>query len=298
MIVASIDLGTNTFDLLILNVSANSRSVLHRSKEWVGLGLNFYPENNISEESLHKAMRCIDEFISIANHYKVQILTCAGTSALREAKNANELLDRIENLYNLKVEIISGELEAALVFKGMSSFLDIPEGIIMDVGGGSTEFTFFKDKLHIGCSSTKLGVTRLLALCPEHNRLSNVQINELKMHFLHECKSLITKQKYLIGASGVFETLAQEIIGNQLISSRLVQLPVKQLNDLLNMLICSSRYEREGMHWVPEYRRKYIHLAALQIQWVIKAFQIEAVFVTTSGLGEGLISKAIESSEM
>ena len=141
MRVAVIDLGTNTFNLLVADVQAAGFDIIHNSKEGVALGMGGINEGFISEEAMERALHAFEKFKGICFDLDVAAITAIGTSAVRDAENKEEFLREIRKRFDLDVEIVDGLEEAKLIYQGVSwSYQFEKISLIMDIGGGSTEF--------------------------------------------------------------------------------------------------------------------------------------------------------------
>jgi exopolyphosphatase/guanosine-5'-triphosphate,3'-diphosphate pyrophosphatase len=294
MTVASIDIGTNTFDLLILSQDQGFK-VVYSEKRWIGLGYGLYENNLLSQESLSNANHCLRGFYSQCQDYNVEKIRIVATSALRDATNGEEWIQEIFNELGWNIEIISGKEEATMVLKGHQRIFSITKSaLIMDVGGGSTEFTFFNHSSNPYSYSCDIGVSRLQQLWPLNNPLTEKDIKTL-MNFLNENVTHFSDQSHgLIGASGVFESLFQLTTHQNLEPFHLNPVPLKDFTVILETLIKSEASERQVLPILPVERKSYIHLAALQILFIIQKYKVDQIFVTNCGLSESLALELME----
>jgi exopolyphosphatase/guanosine-5'-triphosphate,3'-diphosphate pyrophosphatase len=298
MIIGAIDLGTNTFDLLLAQVTDGNLKILYREKQWVGLGTGLYPSMELQQDALHRATQCLIHFNGIAKEYHVDIMRACGTSALRDAINGRLWCAEIHEKTGLSIEVISGIQEAKRVFSGIKNLSNIPsEGIIMDIGGGSTELIGFRELQLDHVFSLDIGVTRLLNALDFNNPLTEEEILRFEMLFSEESKQLLPTTDTLIGAAGAFETFFWLIYKESIPDGICVSFDRLKLVQLLDELIGTSYQQRLALNGVPDVRRKYLHLAALQVRWLIKTCGIKQVMATTSGLCEGIIIEVQESFE-
>lgn len=140
--IAAIDLGTNSFHLLIAKTinSTGKIKIIQRSRERVQLGSGFTAEGNLDQNALNRASHCLHNFKKHLDAANVTQVKAVGTSALRDANNQKEFLACAEQALGQSIEIISGEEEARLIYLGvLSSFEFDQERLVIDIGGGSTE---------------------------------------------------------------------------------------------------------------------------------------------------------------
>ncbi len=165
---AVIDVGTNSVKLLVAEVDGREvRPVCERSKQ-TRLGHAFYETHHLQTEAIDATANAVAGFAVAAREAQAISIRVLATSAAREAVNRNELTSAIEQASGLKVEVISGEQEAALGFQGVATDPQLAQGpvLITDVGGGSTQFVFGRDGHTQFSYSFPLGSVRLLETMP------------------------------------------------------------------------------------------------------------------------------------
>ena len=218
---------------------------------------------------------------------------CFGTSALRDATNGKEVCQLVKDELGLDIQIISGTDEAQIVYSGIRGFENLPEeALIMDIGGGSTEFIHIKHGLIETTESLNIGVTRLRAAIGNIDRLLPQHIHRIERIFEAEWKLDKFNISCLIGASGAFESFFFLINQKQIQDNALAKCSLVDLKKLLIQLIATKKHDREALIGIPEARKEYIHLAALQVKWLIEKLKINTVFITNNNLCEGMIMHA------
>jgi exopolyphosphatase/guanosine-5'-triphosphate,3'-diphosphate pyrophosphatase len=142
MRVASIDIGTNTILLLIAEVEGGKINPLFEMETVVRLGEGVQENGILTKAAMDRGMQTLSQYLERCQSMEVQKIFAVGTSALREAKNSEGFLKLVKEKLNLSIEVISGEKEAQLSF--LAVVKDLEEGkesiLVVDVGGGSTEF--------------------------------------------------------------------------------------------------------------------------------------------------------------
>jgi len=163
---AVIDVGTNSVKLLVADVCGGEVSPIFEDSEQTRLGRGFYETQKLQPEPVKATAVAVGNFSSLAGKYEAVSVRVIATSAARDAKNSSDLITAIEHACGLQVEIISGEQEADWAFRGVTADLKLARQpvLIMDVGGGSTEFI-------VGCGDEKkfsrsypVGSVRLLEM--------------------------------------------------------------------------------------------------------------------------------------
>lgn len=140
--VASIDIGTNTILLLIAEAEGEKITPLFEKETVVGLGKGVQKNGILMTEAMHRGLQTLSQYSERCREMNVQKIFAVGTSALREAKNSAEFLRLVKEKLNLPIQVISGEEEARLSFLAVAKDLRVVDEpiLVVDVGGGSTEF--------------------------------------------------------------------------------------------------------------------------------------------------------------
>jgi len=160
--VAVIDCGTNSIRLLIAEISGSNFKEVIRTMEIVRLGQGVDENKAFHPDAINRTLSAVKSFKEIINKNKVDKIRFCATSATRDAMNRNLFIDGVRDILNVQVEVIPGEEEAALSFTGATYQLDQGSGpfLVVDIGGGSTEFVY-GDKKVISAKSVNIGCVRM-----------------------------------------------------------------------------------------------------------------------------------------
>lgn len=161
---AVIDVGTNSVKLLVADVSGQSVAPLIEKSQQTRLGAGFYESHHLQRAAIERTARAVSEFATEATEWQPKVIRVIATSAARDALNQEELISAIQQSSGLSVEIISGEQEADWVFAGVTSDPSLASQslLIVDVGGGSTEFILSRENSQTFRQSFLIGTVRLL----------------------------------------------------------------------------------------------------------------------------------------
>jgi len=221
-LIAAIDLGTNSFHLVIASV--NSRGVLQihsRDKEMVRLGSSGNDMKYLSAEAIERGIEALKRFSEMAKKGNAEIRDIA-RSALREAINCDEFVERAFKEANIRVEIVSGTEEGRLIYIGAIHSLPIlnKRALTIDIGGGSTETTI-GEKGHVEyVHSAKLGAIRLAKKFFPTEKITESQIQECREYIRGDWaavfKTILDEGfEVAVGCSGTIHTLAAMAIARQ-----------------------------------------------------------------------------------
>nr|WP_299206957.1 hypothetical protein [uncultured Brumimicrobium sp.] len=295
---AVIDLGTNTFGLIVFRETASKKiEVLIRDKAFVNLGEGGINSNIITEKAMKRAYFAMEHFVDTCRSFGVypEQIRAFGTSALRDANNAKEFIDKICTLHDLEVILIDGKGEAELIYQGVRSIhnFDTDRSCIMDIGGGSTEFIVTKANTVLEESSFNIGISRITQLFDLSDPLNSEDINRIKLFLEYQTKDYFKTltAEHLIGAAGSFETyylLLNKSSSYDIHKTHL--LPLEELHKVLDFLIYSSYEERMNNYWIVDYRKDMINVAAYKTKWVLNQIGAKACYFSPAGIKEGVIS--------
>ena len=162
-LVAAIDLGSNSFHMVLARVEQGEIRILERLGEKVQLAAGLDDDNMLSDEAMQRGLDCLRRFAQLINGLPPGAVRVVATSALREARNRGQFIRQVQQVLGHRVEVISGREEARLIYLGVSHTLADDEGkrLVVDIGGGSTEFivgerfeSLLRESLNVGCGAT------------------------------------------------------------------------------------------------------------------------------------------------
>jgi len=179
---AVIDVGTNSIKLLVADVRGREVQPVYEESHQTRLGKNFYETHRLQPEAVARTAEAVWEFAEIAREREAETIRVIATSAARDAMNKDDLISTIERAAHLKVEIISGEQEAAWAFQGvtMNSELARTPLLLLDVGGGSTEFILGHGTEKHFAESFQIGTVRLLEKFPHSDPPTHEQFEKCR----------------------------------------------------------------------------------------------------------------------
>jgi len=301
---AIIDLGTNTCNLLIATFQDKSYQILYQGKEVVKLGKGGIHKDLLTEDGLLRAIEAIGKHQERIAQYGVSETIVLATSAIREAKNRDWFQEELEKSTGINLQIISGEQEAKLIFKGVKlAFGDVEDhSIILDIGGGSNEFILTENGNPTWKESFPLGMARVIEQIPPSDPITPDEISQIRNYFENGLESLwkqteSTEVNSLIGCSGAFDTLA-DLIDQTSPGSKIrikQELEISDFDRIYQLLIQSTTAEREEMTGMESIRIEMIVASVIFIKLVVDRLNIQKIYQTDFALREGVLSEHIFS---
>ena len=293
MNLAVIDLGTNTFNLLIADVIDDHFEILHSAKEGVSIGMGGINKRVIATDAFERGLTCLVNFKIKCNEFKVERIIAFGTSAIRDAENSIDFITAVKVATGIEIKVITGEIEAELIYKGVSWSYDFSEpAVIMDIGGGSTEFIFADKNGISNLVSLNIGLLRIFQEFTFSDPMTKEDIVTVRNWLDEKAGNYFEgkKEKILIGASGTFETF-YEMLYNKDIKDEvaMIELPFERFIQVIGEIILSSEAQRDTNERIIAIRKKMAPIAAVKVQWIIEKLGVEKVFISTCSLKEGAL---------
>jgi len=306
--IAIIDMGTNTFNLLVTEVRRDGTyNILKESKYPAKLGQGGIHKATITPEAMERGLDALRTHLITISDYQVESIFCFATSAIRSAKNGQIFVKRVRDELGLNIRLIQGDEEAQTIFDGVRQVFPMDEEyiLIMDIGGGSIEFIIANRFGVAWKHSFDLGVARLLEAFEPSNPIKESEIKAIQKHLKKQLEMLFeaVKQyrlKKLVGSSGSFDTLAALLARKfypLLDMSKLTSLNLeyKQLLLVHKELMMSDSDQRKVMPGMEPHRVDSIVPASIIVKFIIEELKIKEVWQCSFALKEGAILQIISS---
>jgi len=307
---ASIDIGSNTFRLLIAKKNTDKRyktpwHILAYTHRIIRLGEGLHQSGKLCDAAIQRALHAFHEFSKLLKEHNIQAshLSAVATAAMRDAENGMSFCQQVEKETGIHIQIIDGEQEAKISLIGSCAVL--PESIchnflLFDIGGGSTEFVRAKDSKSIDAISRKMGVVRLTEAYLHNNPPSKQDYEGMKIachkhldaveHHWQEKNQSITPPKYLVGTAGTVTTLAAidlnlaiynaDIVNNHTISKQ-------RFFALRDQLLNMTHQERQAIAAIEQGRADLMIAGLAIIESIFERWKYKSLITVDAGLLEG-----------
>ncbi|MEA2107466.1 MAG: phosphatase [Bacteroidota bacterium] len=309
MKIAIIDMGTNTFNLLIAEVSQNKNfKIIFKDKAGVKLGKGGINQRKISSEAFQRAIDAIDNHLKTIQKYNVGQIFTTATSGVRSTQNGQELVETLEKQFNIKIQIISGDEEAELIYRGVKQTIDFNEHnvLILDIGGGSNEFIIAHKSGLLWKRSFDLGMARLLDRFNPSDPITSHEIAAVENYIDNNLTPLYEAvKKYqptkLIGCSGTFDSFRAMImaknksIPNHIKKENHYLINLDDYKNLHQELIQSTTEERLKMNGLEIVRVEMIVLASIFVNFILRKLTLKTMIQSNFAIKEGLMDKILNS---
>jgi exopolyphosphatase/guanosine-5'-triphosphate,3'-diphosphate pyrophosphatase len=292
-IVAAVDLGSNSFHMIVCSLKNGNLQTIDRLKEMVRLASGLDANNVLDESTQNRALACVERFGQRIRHFPPGSVRIVGTNTLRTAKNAGQFLIKAEQALNHPIHIISGIEEARLIYLGVAYSLSSNANLrlVMDIGGGSTEYIIGtgdtpkeKESLHMGCVSVSNAFFK-------DGRLSKHAFNQASLFAEQKLEPFQRKFQRnnwdeAIGASGSLRSIAKVLQANSWSNNGITRQGLEKLVAHLNQ--CNHINELNLPELDPERLPVFAGGVAI-VHATFKSLGIEQMTVADGALREGLI---------
>jgi exopolyphosphatase / guanosine-5'-triphosphate,3'-diphosphate pyrophosphatase len=301
--VAAIDLGTNSFHMIIVEESPQKGIVeIDRVKDMICIGRGSISTKMLDEEAMLSGIAALKNFLVLASQHGVapENVIAFATSAIREAKNRSDFLRRVREETGLKIKVISGKEEAEFIYYGVRSAVKIGSSsdLLFDIGGGSVEFVLVNQKGIQLLESRKIGVARMCERFVASEPIAHHDIKMLEQFFSAEMVSAVEKASELkvtraIASSGTAQNIARMIgsmhgrdsaasLNNSVFTRR-------EFQELYKVVLPLGAAERKKMSGLDEKRVDLIVPGLILIDMIFKLFNLEEIVISDSALREGMV---------
>jgi exopolyphosphatase/guanosine-5'-triphosphate,3'-diphosphate pyrophosphatase len=303
--VAIIDIGTNTFHLMVVDLS-DSKRILHKEKVAVRLGQDGISENKISGDASDRAIKTLLDFKKTTIALGVIKTYATATSAVRNAENGHIFVELVKKETGIDIRVISGTDEATYIYEGVKQALAIGQepALVMDIGGGSVEFILCNQSEIYWLHSFEIGAQRLLDKFHHHDPMAEDDIKALKI-FLKDAllplKEQLNKLKplKLIGSSGTFDTLVDIVFAGtekEKLDDAAFKLTTADFYKIHQELIVKNRTERLSIPGMLEMRVDMIVVASCLIEYILEINKFDSINVSTYSLKEGILEEILQKA--
>ena len=309
-VVGFVDIGTNAVRLLVVRINPNfSYTIISQEKEVIRLGEEEFKDSILRPEAMERAIFVCGKFADLAKTYGATEIIAVGTSAIREALNQSEFLQKLFKETGLNVHVISGQDEARLIWLGVSSGIDIGEekAIFIDLGGGSTEIAIGNQHECFYVNSLKLGAIRLTTQFVGEGWTGPITSNDYKemknyaSSKVHAAKTRVLEYgvRRAWGSSGTIINLAE--IANKLFKKNgnggVLTISRKNLKKLAPILCSLSLEERKKLPAINPDRADIIIAGAAIIEAIMEEFGLEEICISHRELRDGLLVEYLSNFE-
>ncbi|MDI3428846.1 exopolyphosphatase [Aeromonas sp. V90_14] len=289
---AAVDLGSNSFHMVIARLTEGRLQIVDRIKERVRLAEGMDGQRRMSAEAMTRGLDCLALFAERLTNIKPDQIRIAGTYTLRRASNAREFVSEAAKVLNHPIEIISGQEEARLIYQGVAHTQHI-EGqvLVVDIGGGSTELIIGEGFDHKALTSRKMGCVSFTQSFFANGKLSEKAFNNAVLEAQHQLAPIINQYRKLgwqscLGSSGSIRTVRDVLQGEEWTDGAITLAGLERLKQEM------IRHKRVGdlkLAGLTEERQEVFAAAVAILLGLFTSLPIERMDYSDGALREGLL---------
>jgi exopolyphosphatase/guanosine-5'-triphosphate,3'-diphosphate pyrophosphatase len=297
---AGIDIGTLTCRLLIADLSPDMPlKELRSERRILRLGEGVDQAKRLSQAAMDRVIQCLREWKAVIETYRVDAYTAVATSAVRDAVNRDEFLERVGFEVGFDVEVITGDEEARRTLLGIRSGLPpgVTDMLALDIGGGSTEFILDRPGQNSVVRSIDVGVVRLCERFLQHDPPTDEEVRQAREWVARETKAAVTdmgdyQAVTFVGTAGTITSLAamaQKLPTYEPARIHNYQLQLSRIQEIEQTLLSRNKSARAGLPGLEKGREEVIAAGAIIVRTIMETLGMSAVLVSDLGLREGVL---------
>ena len=291
--IAVIDIGSNSIRLQVARVIDRTYKVVNDHKATVRIGDNVYKTGKFSEEAIDTLLQVLTNIKTIMDSENVEMCRAVATASFREASNGQEVADYIKEKTGIDIEIISGKEEARLMYLAASYYFQMNDCnvLLVDMGGGSTEFSYAEKGCLITSESTPLGCSKLNYEYLQGDIPSQSQIKALRQYLTETLDTILPNAKVtkLICSGGTINNISAIYNKRQNFSDAAVKFVDSVFSKHFFNEISGKRLEeRLKISGIEPTRADIILSASILVNLLIKRYSLDGFYTLSGGLRAGL----------
>ncbi|MFM8739194.1 MAG: exopolyphosphatase [Cytophagales bacterium] len=299
--IAIIDLGTNTFHLLVAERSTGKFTIVYEEKLPAKIGVGGINQGLITADAIERAISILKSYRQTVDEMGITEVLAFGTSAIRSAKNRDEVVAKIAAATGFFVKVITGDDEASYIYKGVRAAVNLgyQKSLIVDIGGGSVEFIIANESEVFWKQSFEIGGQRLLEQFQQHDPILPDEVVALHLYLAAQLQPLLIalkehKPETLVGSSGTFDTLSEiHCYRNGIVFEPKPEIPLtlQAIEEIYEELLVKNRAERLSIPGMIALRVDMIVVACALLDFLLKSHSFEKVRVSSYSLKEGVLQE-------
>lgn len=303
--IAAIDIGTNSFHAIIVDVySDGSFRTLDKLKEMVQLAKGGMGKR-LSDGAFKRGLSALKNIKRLADSYECEEVLAYATSAIREAENGGEFIQRSIDEVGIKMLAIPGRVEAELIGLAVRHGVKLTEKPVLmaDVGGGSVEFILGNENEFFYTASKKIGVSRMTEIFKPADPITTEDIKKLESHYEEQLRDVAQafaqhRTDTIIGSSGTMENIAQMIAARKGKSVDMtlneMEFSAQDFTEFYDHFIKLNKSQRKKVTGLDTKRIGFINTGVVLVDYLIRKFGIKTIKISSQALREGIVIRYLK----
>jgi exopolyphosphatase/guanosine-5'-triphosphate,3'-diphosphate pyrophosphatase len=293
-----IDLGSNSARLVIVNLFAEVYfMVVDELKESVRLGQDMERDGFLKPARVAETIKTLKMFKKLCDSSGVTRIIAVATEAVRRAKNQRSFLDEIQATCGIKIRVLSAEEEAILVYRGVINTMDVPKGIVLEIGGGSTKIIYYNRRNMLNYVTLPFGAVTLTGLFSDPNLKPEQQAEKIEEFFTEQLKNVewlkdLDPDVQMIGVGGSFRNLfkiTKMVHKYPLDTVHNYKMPVEDFTPVYDMIKVLDLDKKKKIKGLSAERADILPAALAVIKSFVNFIGVDNFTFSGAGLREGLM---------
>ncbi len=292
-VIAAVDLGSNSFHMVVAQDQHGQLKVIDRIREMVRLGAGLDESGELSQESQERAIECLQRFGQRLQDMHANSVRVVGTNTFRRAKNSKKFTQRAEEALGHPIQIISGFEEARLVYQGSIHSIAGPDGkwLVVDIGGGSTEVIIGEKGEPIIMESVQMGCVALSEKYFKNGNLDKKKFKKALVDAKLQLQPIVSEIKnlgweYVVGTAGTIRTIAQLMRELELSDKGITY---KGINAIIEKLQQAETIDNISFNSLAKERQPVFAGGIVVLKAIFEELKIKKMVASEGGLREGLL---------
>ena len=293
-----IDLGSNSARLVIVELFGEGHfMVVDELKESVRLGQDMERDGFLKPQRVAETIKTLKMFKKLCDASRVDRIIAVATAAVRRAKNQRSFLDEIQATCGIKVKVLSEEEEATLVYRGVINSMDIPKGIILEIGGGSTKIIYYNRRNMLGCVALPFGAVTLTDLFKNDGLSPEAQAEKIEEFFTEQLSSLewlkdVDPDVQMIGVGGSFRNIfkiSKMVRKYPLDTVHNYNIPIEDFDSIYDMIKVLDLDRKKKIKGISSARADILPAALAVVKAFTRYMKFDNFTISGMGLREGIM---------
>lgn len=293
-----IDLGSNTARLVIVQMLGEGHFVVvDQLKEGVRLGKDMERDGFLKSQRIAETIKTLKMFRKLCDAYEVERIIAVATAAVRRAKNQRSFLDEVVANTGIKLKVLSAEEEATYVYRGVINTMDVPKGLILEIGGGSSKIIYYNRRNLLNYETLPFGAVTLTDLFGGEDVSQEEQAQKIEEFITEQLSHIewlkqIDPETQMIGCGGSFRNLCKIVKMKKKCPLPLIHnydVKVGEFEDVYEMLKTVALDKKKRIKGVSSERADLLPSGFAVMHAFMKSLNFEDVLISSCGLREGIM---------
>ena len=293
-----IDLGSNSARLVIVEMLGDGHFVvIDQLKESVRLGQDMERDGFLKPQRIAETLKTLKMFRKLCDAYCIERIIAVATAAVRRAKNQRSFLEEVATTCGIKLKVLEADEEAMLVYRGVINTMDVPKGLILEIGGGSTKIVYYNRRNLLNYATLPFGAVSLTELFANDGLKPEEQAAKIEEFFTEQLNQIpwikeMNPETQIIGVGGSFRSLCKlykMVKKSPLTVIHNTNIPVEDFTNIYDTIKVLDLDKKKRIKGINQSRADILPSALAVINAFVKYCNFENIVISANGLREGIM---------